>query len=319
MSATRPRSALLRRVVAAAAVLTLFATTTAAQAQSLPCQGRYRVISGTVTLTGAGGGVVLTRQRDEGTVDLTYQGCDRIAMVGAGQRMDLIRSATSGWTATLTGGGATRVFNFNTLTPRLIDSWMVATGGGLMAQRGMKLTLESGTEGQPTDCVFDGDRQDFSAENAAARAFLASRGMTPPSSEFSPRDYFRAAEVEHDTASESRAGSTRHIRFLLGTGNAVLPGTREATRFREVCRADAGELDPPQRLLNFKIHPVLNPDGYSIVAQIIDIETGKILAQSESEVTGRGEDAIARGMQDSAAQLEAGGSEIGPLSSGYTS
>lgn len=292
------------------------AVSTGAQAQTLPCQGRYRVVSGSVTLAAAGGVHVLTRKRDEGTVDLTYQGCDRIVMAGGGMRMDLIRSATSGWTAKLAGGGATRVFNFSVLTPRRIDSSMVATGGGLTAQRGMKLTLETGTKGQPTSCIFDGDRQDFSTENAAARAFLTERGMTPPSSEFSPKDYFRAAEKEHQVVNPARAGSTRHIRFLLGSGNTVLPAARGKTLFRELCGANPGDLDPPRRLLNFKYYPVENPDGYDIFAQIIDIETGKILAQAESQVVGRGDAALTLGMTDAAAQLEADGTNIGPLGTG---
>ncbi|SMH39949.1 hypothetical protein [Maritimibacter sp. HL-12] len=303
-----------RNTARALAGLALLATS--AQAQTLPCQGRYNVVSGTVTLAAPGGVVVLTRTRNEGMVDLTYEGCDRIAMVGQGVRMDLVRSATSGWTATLTGGGATRVFNFAALTPRLIDSWMVATGGGMTAQRGMKLTLVSGTEGQPMDCIFDGERQDFSLENSAAQAFLAGRSLTPPSAEFGLSDYYRANETDHDVATESREGSTRHISFLLGTGNAILPGTREATRFREVCRAEDGDLDPPRRLLNFKIHPLEDPDGYAVFAQVIDLQSGKILAQAESEVTGRDDAALSRAMADSAGQLEAGGTEIGALSNG---
>ncbi|MCZ0814331.1 hypothetical protein N5A93_19100, partial [Roseovarius sp. EGI FJ00037] len=231
-------------------------------------------------------------------------------------RMDLIRSATSGWTAKLTGGGATRIFNFSALTPRRIDSWMVATGGGLTVQRGMKLTLETGTKGQPTSCVFDREQQDFSTENAAARAFLTEQGMSPPSTEFSPKDYFRAAETEHQVANQTRAGRTRHIRFLLGSGNSVLPAARGKTLFQELCGADPGDLDPPRRLLNFKYYPVENPDGYDVFAQIIDIETGKILAQAESKVVGRGEAALTLGMTDTVAQLEAGGAKIGPLGSG---
>lgn len=314
---SRSETSFARNTARALAGLALLATS--AQAQTLPCQGRYNVVSGTVTLTAPGGVVVLTRTRNEGMVDLTYEGCDRIAMVGQGVRMDLVRSATSGWTATLTGGGATRVFNFAALTPRLIDSWMVATGGGLMAQRGMKLALVSGTEGQPTDCIFDGERQDFSLENSAAQAFLAERGLAPPSPEFALSDYFRSTELEHDVVTESRKGSTRHISFLLGTGNAILPATRKATRFREICRAEDGELDPPRRLLNFKIHPVENPNGFKVFAQVIDLQTGKILGQAQSEVTGRDEGSLSRAMTNAAGKLEAGGTKIGPLSDGRVS
>lgn len=285
-------------------------------AETLPCQGRYHVVSGSVTLAADGGVHVLTRRRNEGTVDLTYQGCDRILMAGGGIRMDLVRSATSGWTARLDGGGATRVFNFSTLTPRQIDSWMVAMGGGLSAERGMKLTLETGTSGQPTSCIFDSDRQDFSTENAAARFFLAERGLTPPSSEFSPDDYFRATEAERQVANDSRAGSTRQIRFLLGSNNRVLPSTREKTQFQEFCHADPGDLDPPSLWLNFKYFPMESPDGYDVFAQIIDIETGKILAQAESQVLGRGDVSLTLGMSQAADQLEADGIKIGPLSAG---
>ena len=248
-------------------------------------------------------------------MDLTYQGCDRIAVVGQGMRMEIVRSATSGWSGILTGG-ATRVFRFNALTPRLIDSWMDAFGGGMTVQRGMKLTLVKWTEHQPVDCIFDGERQDFTRENAAARALMAARGLTPPSPDFALQDYFRAAEVENRTQTESRKGSARHVRFLLGSDDAILPATRSATRFREVCRAEDGALDPPRRMLDFKIVEIENPDGFSVFARIIDIESGKIVAQRESEVTGTGEDALARAMQDGTTQLAADGITLGPLSDG---
>lgn len=238
------------------------------------------------------------RRRNEGIVDLTYDGCDRIAVEGQGMRMPITRSATSGWSGGVTGGGATRFFRFNALTPRLIDSWMDAFGGGMTVQRGMKLTLVKGTEHQPVDCIFDGERQDFSRENAAARTFLAARGLAPPSSDFALRDYFRAAEMGNRTQTESRKGSARHIHFLLGNGNRILPATRAAARFREICRAEKGALDPPRRLLNFKITEVENPDGFDVFAQVIVIETSKIVAQRESDVTGTDDAALAAAMQD---------------------
>lgn len=231
-------------------------------------------------------------------------------------RMQITRSAISDWTGTLTGGGATRIFRFNAVTPRLIGSWMEAFGGGVTVQRGMKLTLLKGTEHQPVDCVFDADRQNFSRENAAARAFMAAKGLVPPSSDFSLQDYFRAAEVENRTQTESRKGSARHIRFMLGDDGAMLPVARAAVRFREVCRADAGTLTPPRRMLDFKIVSVENPDGYAIFARIIDIETSKIIAQREGHVIGTGTEAITLAMQDWAAQLIGDGVTFGPLSDG---
>jgi hypothetical protein len=256
------------------------------------------------------------RNRHEGTADLTYDGCDRITVAGQGMRMQITRSATSGWTGTLAGGGATRIFHFNAVTPRLIGSWMDAFGGGVTVQRGMKLTLLKGTEHQPVDCVFDADRQNFSRENAAARAFMAAQGLVPPSSDFSLQDYFRAADVENRTQPESRKGSARHIRFMLGDDGAMLPVARAAVRFREICRAEAGTLAPPRRMLDFKIVPIENPDGYTIFARVIDIETGKIIAQREGHVIGTGAEAMTLAMQDGAAQLIGDGVTFGPLSDG---
>lgn len=314
---TGPTLARVRRIAPTSGIAAIIAlVVSGVAAEPLPCQGRYNVVSGDVTMSSGGFVHIDPRNRNEGNVDLIYDGCDRIRMEGQGTRMDLVRSATSGWSATLTGGGATRVFKFNALTPRLIDSWMDGFGGGIMVQRGMKLTLVNGTEGQPVDCIFDGERQDFSRENVAAQAFLAVRGLTPPSSDFTPRDYFRAAEVEADVVTESRKGSTLQIRFLLGTGNAILPATRAAARFREICQAEKGELDPPRRMLNFKIHEVENPHGFDVFAQIIDLETGRIIAQRESEVVGLDNAALAEAMQDSAAQLGADGITFGPLSNG---
>lgn len=287
-----------------------------ASAEPLPCQGRYEAISGDVTMSSGGTVIVDPRNRSEGTVDFIYDGCDRIRMEGQGARMDIVRSATSGWTGTLTGGGATRIYKFNALTPRVVDSWMDAFGGGIKVQRGMNLRLVKATEGQPVDCIFDGDRQNFQRENAAARAFMTARGLTPPSTDFDLRDYFRAADVEHDAVSDSRQGSTLHLRFLLGSDNAILPATRTATRFREICRAEEGELDPPRRLLNFKIHEVENPHGFNVFAQIIDIDTGKIIAQRESEAVGLDDAALADAMQDAAEQLGGDGITFGPLSDG---
>ncbi len=307
---------MIRPGPAALGAAALALTISTAIADPLPCQGRYQAISGNVIMSASGIVQVDPRNRNESTVDLTYDGCDRIAIAGQGMRMDIVRSATSGWSGTLTAGGATRVFRFNALTPRLIDSWMDAFGGGMTVQRGMKLTLVKGTEHQPVDCIFDGERHDFTRENAAARAFLAARGLTPPSSDFALRDYFRAAEVENRTQTESRKGRTRHVRFLLGSGNRVLPAARAAARFREICRAEEGALDPPRRLLNFKIIEMENPDGFDVFAQLIDIETGKIIAQREGEATGTNDAALAAAMQASAAQLAEDGVTIGPLSDG---
>jgi hypothetical protein len=303
------------KTVASGFAAFVLALSTAA-ADPLPCQGRYQAISGNVIMSGGGMVRIDPRNRNEGAVDLTYNGCDRITISGQGARMSLTRSATSGWTGTLTGGGATRIYKFNALTPRHIDSWMDAFGGGVTVQRGMKLTLLKGTDNQPVDCIFDGERQNFTLENTAARAFMAARGLTPPSPDFALQDYFRAAEIEHRTQTKSRKGSTRHIRFLLGAGNAILPATRAKTRFREVCTAEKGTLDPPRRVLDFKIIPVENPDGFDVFARVIDIETGKILAQRENEVTGTDDAALAAAMQDSAAQLAEDGMTVGPLSDG---
>ena len=291
-------------------------TVSSATADPLPCQGRYSAQSGNVTLSADGMVYLDPRNRREGAVDLTYEGCDRITVSGQGMRMQITRSATSGWTGTLAGGGATRIFHFNAVTPRLIGSWMEAFGGGVTVQRGMKLTLLKGTEHQPEDCNFDADRQNFSRENAAARVFMAAQGLVPPSSEFSRQDYFRAAEVENRTQTESRKGSARHIRFMLGDDGAMLPVARAAVRFREICRAEAGTLAPPRRMLDFKIVPIENPDGYTIFARVIDIETGKIIAQREGHVIGTGAEAMTLAMQDGAAQLIGDGVTYGPLSDG---
>lgn len=232
--------------------------------------------------------------------------------------MDILRSATSGWTGTLTGGGATRVFKFNAVTPRVIDSWMDAFGGGMTVQRGMKLTLLNGTENQPVDCIFDSASQDFSRENAAAEGFMALRGLIPPSPDFVPHDFFRASQVEGGTQTEVSKGNTLHIRFLLGHNNVILPTARAGTRFRAVCTADEGTLDPPRRMLDFKIVEYDNPDSLSVFARIIDIETGKIIAQRESHVAGADADALTLAMQESAAQIAADGSTFGPLSDGVS-
>lgn len=296
-------------------IAALALSASAAMAEPLPCQGRYNVMSGDVIMSSGGMVHVEPRNRNEGDVDLIYDGCDRIRMEGQGARMDLIRSASSGWTATLTGGGATRIFRFNALTPRLIDSWMDAVGGGMQVQRGMKLTLVNGTDHQPVDCIFDGERHDFTRENAAARMFLAARNLAPPSADFAPQDYFRTSKDAEDLF-EAHGGSSFRILFLLGRGNRILPATRAATRFREICRAETGALDPPRRFLTFKILEVENPHGFDVFARIIDIETGKIIAQRESEVTGTDDAALSRAMQDAATQLNGDGVTFGPLSDG---
>lgn len=154
-------------------------------------------------------------------------------------------------------------------------------------------------------------KPDFALENTAARAFMAAHGLTPPP-QFSPNDYFRALETQQDTASDTRNRATRHVRFMLGKGNAILP----TIGLREICRAGQDKFDPPRRMLNLKFYPVTNPDGYIVFAQVIDIETGKILFQSEAESTGRDALALRSGMTDAVNQLEANGAQIGPLSDG---
>lgn len=306
------------RTAARAVIAACLLSGSGAFADPLPCQGRYSAISGDVTLLASGMVHVEPRNRSEGTVDLTYDGCDRITISGQGMRMDILRSATSGWSGTLTGGGATRVFRFNAVTPRVIESWMDAFGGGMTVQRGMKLTLLDGTENQPVDCIFDSDSQDFSRENAAAEGFMALRGLIPPSPDFVLHDFFRASQVEQDTQTEARKGDALHIRFLLGHNNVILPTARAATRFRAVCTADEGTLDPPRRMLDFKIVEYDNPDSLSAFARVIDIETGKIIAQRESQVAGTDAEALTLAMQESAAQITADGSAFGPLSDGVS-
>lgn len=303
--------------LSAFSIFALIAPTGLASAQSMPCQGRYSVVSGNVTISSAGVVQVAPHHKSEGTADLIYESCDRIRLEAQGQKMTLVRSATTGWSATVTGGGATRVFRFNTLTPRLVDSWMDAFGGGVTVQRGMNLTLDNATDGQPTDCIFDSDQQDFSRENAAASAFLAGRGLAPPSPDFVLKDYFRARETAYEHLDETRDGRTRHVSFMLSGDHKTLPTVRAATRFREICLADPGELDRPRYMLNFKIHKLENPDRYNVFAQIIDIDTrGLITAQKETIVEGHDETALTEAMTDAAAQIEADGVTIGPLSDG---
>lgn len=103
--------------------------------------------------------------------------------------------------------------------------------------------------------------------------------------------------------SVSRNGSTLHLGILPGSDNAILPAIRTATRFREICRAKEGKLDPPRRPLDFKIYEVENPHGFNAFAQIIDIETGKSIDQRESKVVGLDDAALADPMQDAAEQL----------------
>ncbi|WP_458791240.1 hypothetical protein [Yoonia sp. MH D7] len=287
-----------------------------ATAEPLPCQGRYQAISGDVIMSASGIVQVDPRNRNEGTVDLTYDGCDRILIEGQGMRMPIIRSATSGWSGTLTGGGATRIFKFNALTSRQIDSWMDAFGGGMTVQRGMKLALVEATEHQPVDCIFDGERQDFTRENTAAQTFLAARGLTPPTPDFTPSDYFRATTLTTDLIDETRNTSSLHLRFLLGNSNAILPASRVATLFREVCQAEEGTLDPPRRMLDFKINELTNPARIEVFAQVVDIETGKIIAKRRAEIAGTDDAALAAAMQDGAAQLAEDGVTVGPLSDG---
>lgn len=308
MTKTAPKLAALISALAIQAVY----------AEPIPCQGRYNVVSGNVIISSSGIVHIEPHNKSEGTIDFIYEGCDRIKVEGQGMSMNLVRSANSGWNGTLTGGGATRVYNFDATTPRDISSWMDAFGGGIKVQRGMQLTLVNATEGQPTDCIFDGDRQNFSKENAAAQAFMSSRSLVPPSDDFSQRDYFLTTETEHDVVTESRKGSTMHIRFLMSSENAILPGTRNATRFREICQAEKGELEPPRRILNFKIHEIENPDGYIIIAQIMDIETGLVYAQRNATVIGRDSEAITEGMLETAAQMNANGDSFGPLTDGKT-
>lgn len=306
----------MMRTTSRLAVLILALSLQAAQAEPLPCQGRYDVVSGDVTITSSGGIHVEPHNKSEGTVDFIYDGCDRIKIEGQGMSMDLVRSANSGWNGTLKGGGATRIYNFNTIDHRTVDSWMDAFGGGIKVQRGMKLTLLEGTENQPTNCVFDGDRQNFTMENSAAKAFMTARGLVPPSADFSQRDYFQSKKVGRDLDLDYETEKTTHIQFLLGSGNSILPSTRDATLFREICRAEEGDLDPPRRMLSFQIHEVENPDGYNVFAQIVNVETGGIIAKRETTVAGRGSDAISKAMLDTAGQLDADGVKFGPLTDG---
>ncbi|AML51712.1 hypothetical protein [Falsihalocynthiibacter arcticus] len=231
-----------------------------ATAEPLPCQGQYQAISGDVIMSASGIIQIDPCNRNEGTVDLPYDGCDRIVIAGQGVRMPIVRTATSGWSSTLKGGS------------------------GMTVQRGIKLTLVAATEHQPVDC----ERQYLARENATAQAFLASPGPTPPTPEFTPSGYFRAAKLDNNFIDETHNTNSLHLRFLQGIGNAILPATRAATLFREVCRAEEGTLDPPRRMLDFKI----------------------------SEVEGTDDTALAAAMQDGAAQLAEDGVTVGPLSDG---
>nr|WP_309504024.1 hypothetical protein [uncultured Roseovarius sp.] len=62
-------------------------------------------------------------------------------------------------------------------------------------------------------------------------------------------------------------------------------------------------VDPSRWLLNFEVVPVINPDGFDVFAQILELETGNYLAQREAQVTGTGDAALAAAVQGGAAQL----------------
>jgi len=317
-------------------LVALVVLATPAYAQAPPCDGTYEYFSGKNFVEALPGntlpkakrveqaynnregwvGQVIRKPQSEGLFNVEVGQCGRQFVISqGGKQMLFLQSGTDEALYIAQDIGTEEA----TKTMRVVGH-KVMIGKIEGDSHGFKYTFPVAME--PRDismpdmegCAADDDRAEpaeFALENAAARAFLANRGMTPPPG-FAPDDFFRTIDTEHDVASASRKGSIRHIRFLLGRGNAVLP----ETGLREICRAGANRLDPPRRMLNFKIFPMENPDGYLVFAQEIDIETGKILVQAEGESDGRGAIAVQEGMAQAAQGLESRGTRLGPLSDG---
>lgn len=306
-----------------------------ADANGPPCEGTYEYFSGKSFVEVAPGnalpkagriaqaynnregwvGLVIRKPQSEGLVALEVNQYGREFIISQdGKRMPFLQSGQdhSLYVAQDIGTDEAK------LTMRVIGH-KVFVGKVHGVSHGFEFTLPVAMEPRDTrmpdleGCDPDDGAQatQLGTENDAARGFLAARGMTPPA-DFVPSDYFQAFEQVHEMSDPARAGSTRHIRFRMGRGNTLLPEIGMA----EICRAGADKLDPPARLLNFKLHPVENPDGYLVFAQEIDIETGKILFQAEGESVGRGTPALQDAMVDAATAMEATGTEIGPLSDG---
>lgn len=321
----------MRRVALAA----IAALASPADAQGPPCDGTYEYFSGKSFIEVEPGnrlpkagrvaqaynnreglaGQIIRKPQSEGVVGVEVSQCGRqFVLSQGGKRMLFLQSDLDDTLYVAQDIGT----NEAELTMRVIGH-KVFVGKIEGASHGFKFTVPVAMEPRDTampdleGCSLgdDAGSSDFERENTAARGFMAGRGMTPPG-DFVPGDYFRTVETEHDVSAESRKGTIRHIRFRMGRDNAILP----EIGMREICLAGEDKLDPPRRLLNFKIFPVEGPDGYLVFAQEIDIETGKILVQAEGESVGRGAPALQDAMTNAATGLEANGTDIGPLSDG---
>ncbi|MFX0541026.1 hypothetical protein ACEWPM_004740 [Roseovarius sp. S4756] len=306
-----------------------------ARAEAPPCEGTYEYFFGKSFVNVAPGnalpdagriaqaynnregwvGQTIRKPQSEGFFEMEVNQCGREFVISqGGKSMLFVQSANDDTTYVAQNIG----IESGSLTMRVIGH-KVFVGKVEGVTQGFKYTFPvamepRGTsmpdlEGCDDEAVVSSDT--FAQEKTATRGFLAARGMTPPA-EYAPGDYFRALETERDLAGTARDGSTRHIRFRMGRNNAILP----EIGMREICQAGPGKLDPPRRVLNFKIFRVEGPDGFLVFAQEIDIETGKILGQAEGESIGRGAPALQGAMKDAATALEANGTVIGPLSDG---
>ncbi|WP_076535608.1 hypothetical protein [Roseovarius nanhaiticus] len=300
-----------------------------------PCEGTYEYFSGKSFANVAPGnalpdagriaqaynnregwvGQIIRKPQSEGLFEVEVNQCGREFVISqGGKSMVFLQSATNGTTYVaqnidIEGGELTmRVLGHKNFVGKIegVTHGFKYTFPVAMEPRD---TSMPDLEGCHDDAVASSDT--FAHEKTATRGFLAARGMTPRA-EFAPGDYFRVLETDRDLAGASRDGSTRHIRFRMGRNNAILP----EIGMREICLAEPGKLDPPRRLLSFKIFRVEKPDGYLVFAQEIDIETGKILGQAEGESIGREAAALQAAMTDAATALEANGTVIGHLSDG---
>lgn len=282
----------------------------AATAQANPvqvCPGTYEGRWGQVTLD-AQGLTTLAGTPGTSVVTLTALDCDRLMMHAEGQSMTLTRKGPDHFQGRLDGGGAARDFDFHFATPAHAIGVMQAQGGELTGRRGMELRLVSASGAVDPAC-FGAEPVigALSREAVAAALWAQAQGLSPaPGRDI--QDYISAVN-SHDPV---RDVVSHRISFDLGLGGEVLPSAGAQERTAAYC--DPGLfLDPPRRLLNFKLFAIA--PGVTVFGQIIDVETGRIMAQTEGRADGTDAEALARAMAQASAGLAL---RIGPMSDGFT-
>lgn len=240
------------------------------------CTGTYTIYSGTIEGQSGSQTHFIQNKRSQGKGTLDVRKCGREMVLDSEFELLLNQSILNDaeYHGELNMGGVTREFTFTSVNPRKMTGIMQAGDGELSLKRGLELVYQSGSAPDLQGCSDDSappgpNRKTSVAETQIASAFN-SIGLNPDTANgYSFDDYVWQATSD---------GETAWVSFQLGSSGSIIPVKSEIS-LEEICSGEAGKLDVARQILSFKIFRL--EDSTHVFAQLIDLETGKILQQQE--------------------------------------